>query len=208
MNIVRDLVIRKEAPAKQQVAFGAVYAPGVIDSQNDFMRADEIRKAAYDFLRRGTTDAIDTQHNNEKNGAYVVESFLSKKGDPDFPIEGTWVVGIHVPCADLWGKIEKGEIGGLSMEVVAKRVQNQDAPTRKARYANGKAKGKTYKTGDHEHTYEVAYGPNGEFLGGHTLPDESGHVHVIKGGVTTEEHADHRHRFSTLEHFDCLEEAA
>lgn len=206
MQIVRDLVIRKEAAAKkQQVAFGAVYAPGVIDSQRDFMRADEIRKAAYDFLRRGTTDAIDTQHNNEKNGAYVVESFLSKKGDPDFPIEGTWVVGIHVPDADLWDKIEKGEIGGLSMEVVARRIHDQDAPTRKALFANGTARGKTFKTGDHEHTYEVSYGPNGEFLGGRTN-EVDGHFHVIKGGVITEEVGDHRHRFSTLEHFE--EEAA
>lgn len=204
MQIVRDLVIRKRdaAVAKQQVAFGAVYAPGVIDSQRDFMRADEIRKAAYDFLRRGTTDAIDTQHDNQKNGAYVVESSLSKKGDPDFPIEGTWVVGIHVPNEELWGKIEKGEIGGLSMEVVARRIPDQDAPTRKNLFVNGKAKGRTFKTGDHEHEYEVSYGPNGEFLGGRTTPAEDGHFHIIKGGVTTEEHGDHRHRFSTLEHFE------
>ena len=202
MNIVRDIVIRKEeAAAKQQVAFGAVYMPGVVDSQNDFMRADEIRKAAYDFLRRGTTDAIDTQHNNQKSGAYVVESFLSKAGDADFPIPGTWVVGIHVPDADLWAQIEKGEIGGLSMEVVARRLNDQPVTERKARYANGKAKGKTYKTGDHEHTYEVAYGPNGEFLGGRT-DEVDGHFHVIKGGVITEEVGDHRHRFSTIEHFE------
>lgn len=210
MLVTRNLVVRKAAPGEtpQQVAYGAVYMPDVVDSQNDFMRADEIRKAAHGFLRRGTTDAIDTHHNNVKNGSHVVESFLTKEGDPDFPIPGTWVVGIHVPDPVLWAQIEKGEIGGLSMEVIARRHEGRDVPTRKLRSATGKATGCTYKTGDHEHTYEIEYGPNGEFMGGRTN-EVNGHFHLIragKTGVVTEEAADHRHRFSTLEHFEMVPE--
>lgn len=204
MRVTADIVFRK-GEAKQQVAFGVVYMPNVVDTHGDFMRADEIRKAAYDLMRRGTTDAIDTRHNNQKSGAYIVESFLSRKGDPDFPIEGSWVVGIHVPDPELWAEIEKGELGGLSMEVVAKRKAGVDVDaTLTPLYANGTAIGKTQEASNHEHTYEVAYGEDGGFLGGRTNTVD-GHFHIIKSGaigVLTEETLGHSHRFSTIEHFE------
>lgn len=208
MLVTRDLIVRKAEPGSTplQIAYGAVYMPDVVDSQGDFMRPDEIRKAAHGFLRRGTTDAVDTNHNNLKNGSHIVESFLSKSGDPDFPIPGTWVVGIHIPDPALWAAVEKGEIGGLSMEVIAKRHKDRDVATRRLRYPGGKATGSTYKTGDHEHTFEVEYDAEGNFLGGRTN-EVNGHYHLIKAGktgVVTENTLDHCHRFSTLEHFEMI----
>lgn len=206
MLISTNLVVRKgEQSTRQQVAFGVVYMPNVVDSQGDFMRADEIRKAAYDLMSRGTTDEIDIQHDGKKCGAYIVESFIARKGDEDFPIEGSWVVGIHIPDKDIWELVEKGEIGGLSMEVLAVRRSGVEVGVEAvAKFANGTATGTTHKTGDHEHTYTVKYGPNGEFLGGVTDAGPDGHVHEIKSGVSTELFGDHRHRFSTVEHFDFL----
>lgn len=208
MLVTREvpLTIRKDAAAaKLQIAYGAVYMPDVVDSQGDFMRAEEIRKVAHSFLAKGTTDAIDTNHNNLKSGSRVVESFISKAGDPDFPIPGSWIVGIHVPDPVLWEQIEKGEIGGLSMEVMAHRHMDQPVADRKLK--NAKAKGRTYKSGDHDHEYELEFAADGSIIGGITT-EVNGHRHKIragKTGVITEE-ADgtnpHRHRFSTVEHFE------
>lgn len=195
--------------AKAQVAIGAVYIPNVIDSQGDWMTAEEIQKAAYKFMAMEKLDVVDVMHDNKKVGARIVESYITRKGDPDFEIPGTWAVGIHVPDPVLWGKIESGELGGFSMEVLARRLLNVEPEKKRAlKFENGTAIGRTFKheTDDaaHDHSYEAVY-KNGKFAGGRTNvhTDKNGipHFHTILGGVITEEALGHRHRFSTLEHF-------
>jgi len=123
------IVVRKRAPAteaqasvlgiieEQRVVIGAVYVPEQLDTHGDFMTAEEIRKGAYDYMRKADALAqIDTNHDNVRTGSYVVESFISRKGDPDFKIEGTWVVGVHIPDDDVWEAVKRGEINGFSME--------------------------------------------------------------------------------------------
>lgn len=100
--------------ADKQLAFGVVYAPDELDSHGDFMVAEEIEKMAYDFMMSGKVNRIDTDHDKEENGSRVVESFIARKDDPDFP-EGAWVMGIYIPDEEIWKSIKKGDLTGFSM---------------------------------------------------------------------------------------------
>lgn len=185
----------KSVKEAKQIVYAEVYAPDRCDADNEFMRAEHIEKMAHDFLRAMKLDAVDHQHDQEnKDGCCVVESFIARKGDPDF-IEGAWVVGVHIDNADLWGKVLKGEINGFSMEAMVHKhtgdVEMEVPPV---------LSGKTLKSEDSDHTHEfhVAYSPDGTFLGGKTTTVD-GHFHVIKRGTATESSEGHNHRFAHME---------
>lgn len=96
---------------------GIVYEPMREDSHGDYMEEAEIVKAAYYFAKNG--DKVDLQHSFEPlDGATVVENWIAKA---DFEIDGeaiskgTWLMTVEVTDADIWDKIEKGEITGFSM---------------------------------------------------------------------------------------------
>lgn len=172
---------------EKQLVFGIVYAPEVPDSQNDFMKSEEIMKAAYSWMAKGKPHCIDIEHNKKATEAFVVESFVARKGDPDF-IEGSWVVGVHIPDRDLWELVKKGEFNGFSMMGNACRQEAVDMEV------PGEVNGLTKSENGHVHEFSVAYAPNGEFIGGVT-DTVDGHYHVIKRGTVTEEAADHCHTF-------------
>jgi hypothetical protein len=181
--------------AELRIVWAEVYAPGVPDTDGDFMDAATIQKMAYDFMRAMKLDQIDRQHNNQLvDGARVVESFIARKGDPDF-IEGAWVVGVHVPDDETWRAIKSGEINGFSMEALVNRTQTEltfDLPP--------VLQGMTSKGGDdlHEHEFFVKYDAEGNLVGGATSM-VNGHRHQIRRGTTTETEAGHMHRFSFVE---------
>lgn len=97
--------------------YGVVYAPDEEDAQGDWADAETIRKAADEFMLAGRSFNVDMEHDFKYAPAYVAESWLVKSGDPVFPdeTEGAWAVGIQVTDTDLWGKIEEGEVAGLSL---------------------------------------------------------------------------------------------
>lgn len=184
----------KKKDAAQRIVFAEVYAPSRPDSDAEFMRPQEIQKMAYQFMKDMNLSAIDQQHNNQEvDGACVVESFIARKGDPDF-IEGAWVVGMHINNDAVWAKVEKGEINGFSMEaLVTKHPQDVDIEI------PSELQGKTYKADDgHEHVFHVSYDEHGQFLGGHT-DIVNKHSHEIRRGTSTELSAGHSHRFSHVE---------
>ena len=85
------------------------------------MTAVEIQKMAHEFIRAGKMAQIDLMHGNKiVSGASVVESFVADETDSRF-LPGSWVIGVHIPDAQLWGAIKKGEIGGFSMEALVTR---------------------------------------------------------------------------------------
>jgi hypothetical protein len=177
-----------------QIVYGEVYAPDVPDAQGDFMTSVEVRKMAHAFLLKGNMRKVDTQHDNKENGSGVVESFIARDGDPDF-LSGAWVVGIHVPDATLWAKVKSGELNGFSFEGMvqsAKRLIALEVPE--------DFTGPTDMAEGHNHVYVVKLGDSGEFLGGWTVADDSGHQHEIKRATVTEPPVGnpdgHRHRFS------------
>lgn len=177
----------KKSDDELQIVWGEVYVPDVPDSQNDFMVRDEIMKMAYNWMAKGQPRCIDMEHNGEKVDAFVVESFVARKGDPDF-IEGAWVVGVHIPNVPVWQAVKKGEFNGFSMYGRANRREAVD------KEVPGEVTGLTKAEGGHSHEFSVAYAPNGEFIGGVTSEVE-GHYHVIRKGTMTEEAAGHSHTF-------------
>ena len=189
----KQLAIKK-ADEEQQIVYGEVYAPMIPDSDGDFMDAETIRKAAHNFLKNQLTDKVDTDHDNNTNGSIVVESFIARKDDPVF-IEGSWVVGVHVPDADLWDQIKKGEINGFSMEALVHGEETEleiEIPD--------VIEGGTTEEDGHTHRFFVKFAENGDFLGGVT-DQVNGHHHSINHGTHTGITDDHKHKFSFVEGF-------
>ena len=179
----------------KQVVFAEVYAPGVIDSQGDFMTQEEIEKMAWRFMSQGRVSKVDTQHDLIDNGSLVVESFTAREGDPDF-IKGAWVVGMKLPDKE-WRLAKDGQLNGFSMYgqgIRKERMVEMEIPD------DGMLKGHTSEAEGHEHEYVVTFDKSGNFLGGRTVPDKSGHIHNIEKGPATERILEHSHRFSFMEY--------
>lgn len=100
---------------------GVVYEPDVADSEGDFTTADEIKKAAYLFMKNRKTTNIDKQHDETPDEGFVAESWIVQKNDARLPDakEGSWAVVIKVENDETWEGIKSGEITGLSMGGVA-----------------------------------------------------------------------------------------
>lgn len=101
---------------------GVVYEPMVKDAHDNFMREDEIEKAAHWFMKNG--NAVDIQHSFEKaDGLTVVESSVTK-ADQEIEGEqikkGTWLMTVEVNNDEVWKAVENGELTGLSMGGVGK----------------------------------------------------------------------------------------
>ncbi len=114
--------------SEDMVVYGVVYAPGEPDAHGDYTTAEEIKKAAWKFLREGRVRNVDVEHTYREAPAYVAESWLSKGNDPLFPDEpeGTWIVGIKVEDENLWKRIKKGEYRGFSLAGTARAVEKSE----------------------------------------------------------------------------------
>lgn len=185
----------KKVDARQQIVYGEVYVPNMLDSHGDFMTPEQVEKMAHNFMRRGLVRAVDTEHDLQENGSTIVESFVARGGDPDF-VEGAWVAAVHVQDPQLWAMIERGDINGFSMFGKARqqeRVLEIEIPD------DGVVKGETAEGGEpvHTHRYELRFDDGGNFLGGEAVGTD--HTHRISHGTSTDTADGHSHRFSFLE---------
>ena len=182
----------KKADDELHVVFGEVYAPGMPDSQGDYMTAVEIRKMAYEFMRSGKLGNIDQEHNNQTFGAWIVESFIARANDPDFLLD-SWVIGVHVPDPVQWAAVKNGTYNGLSLD-----GEGDHVPGEVTLNIPEWLTGETSAARGHEHAFTVRYAKDGSFLGGETDVVQ-GHSHAIERGTVTEEADGHTHRFSFVE---------
>ena len=196
-----NVVSIKKVDAEQQLVYGEVYAPGIPDSQGDYMTAETIQKMAHEFLAQGRVKKIDIGHDESESGCVVVESFIAREDDSVF-IPGSWVLGVKV-ADHLWPLVKSGELNGFSFGGRGVRRDKKleiDMPL--------KVSGMTMSSDGHEHEFIVFYSEEGDFLGGHTAPGGSdGHMHDIRRGTLTEEAAGHAHRFSFVEGLLSVREA-
>lgn len=188
-----------KADEELQIAWGVVYMPEIKDSHGDFMTAEEIRAMAYRWMAQGDPEAVDLNHDQKNSGARIVESFIVRDGDPDFPVPGSWVVGVHVPDVMLWKAIKDGVYNGFSMEALVTHGPSEllvpDFPA--------VIVGKTFPGPDgHVHTFMARYDADGVFKGGRAYAADGtdGHTHTIKKAVVSEETDGHAHRFALVEH--------
>lgn len=126
---------------EKHLVYGVVYAPDDADAHDDFATAEEIEKAAHNFLAKSNTQkAVDTQHNLvPEDGVTIVESAIIKgkhsilTGEPD----GTWFIVTKIDNEEIWKSVKDGTYTGYSLYGFAERIEKEKSE---------KAKGKKFES--------------------------------------------------------------
>lgn len=172
---------------ERRIVYGIVYTPDMLDSRMGYSNQEEIESLAYRFMQLTLAQVVDTQHNNEPNGSFPVESFVAREGDPDFPA-GSWVVATKVVDDALWQEVLAGNYNGYSVEMMTRRrlheVTLASHPT---------LVGETEPTNEHSHTYYLEINSKGDIIRGNTSED-NGHSHEIVRNSVTSVYDNHSHR--------------
>ena len=180
-----------------KVVKGVVYQALDIDTDGETMSVEDVQKAAWNFLAQRKEKNIDIQHDWQESGCMVVESYLTEKGDPNFP-ENSWVMAVK--CTDdVFQKVIDGELNGFSFggysEKFAQKVLLEVAK---------QAVGETYENLNkevipgHKHSFIVWYDNDGKIVKGHT-DTVDGHQHTISYGTSTDKSVGHSHRIDLSE---------
>jgi len=197
---VARLLVKSE-PGYEQVVFAEVLVPfrGDVDGQGDAVSAAQIKQAAYNFLKANRINKIDVMHNNQENGAYIVESFVARANDSDGFIEGAWVVGIKVEDPITWNQILKGEINAVSPGGYNYKKHLTEVKATVTKSVSGITDVSTHTLiPSHSHQYNVVFRPDRKIVPTNT--DFSlDHSHRIIKGSATELNLDHAHRFVVME---------
>lgn len=174
----------------RRLIFGEVYAPNKIDAYGWYMEPHEVEKMAHKFMRLDLSKVIDTNHDNVPNGAYPVQSFIARAGDPQFS-EGAWVLGVKITNEALWQRVVNGELNAFSMEIYVKKV-----PAVVQYETVTKQVGMTEPAEDgHRHYLYAEIDPTtGRVIGGRTSVVD-GHTHDIMLNSVTEKSNNHSHRY-------------
>lgn len=116
---VRFLVPIEKGDSPQRVTYGVVLEPDIEDLQGDVMTAEDIEKAAYDWMERSQHGGC--MHASLVEGAKVVESYIAPC---DIPVQtaggtetikkGSWVLAMRWP-PEIWESIQEGELTGYSV---------------------------------------------------------------------------------------------
>ena len=105
-----------KAKADEHIVYGIVYQPDEEDSQGDEANAEEIRKAAYQFMEEVQTFKL--MHKGSNVRVRILENYIAPV---DFEIEGksvkkgTWVLVTRILDKKIWKAIKKGKLTGYSM---------------------------------------------------------------------------------------------
>ncbi len=186
-----ELPIHKLDKANQ-IVYGVVYEPYAIDTDFETITKEHVAKMAWDFISEGRYLNIDVQHNFQKSGAMVVESFIVRKGDPDFP-EDSWVLGVKVPD-DVWEKVLSGDLNGFSLAGPASKSPARVIIEIEKQIVGTTAESTVDVLPAHKHNYVINYNKEGRVVSGKT-DSVLEHFHVIKAETACEKSLDHSHRF-------------
>ncbi len=102
---------------EERFVLGIVLEPEVKDSQGDIYSAEEVRKAAHDYM--ANFQNIGLMHQTIINGkAQILESYLAPatfKIDGQSVKKGTWLFGVRVTDDDVWTECKEGGLTGFSI---------------------------------------------------------------------------------------------
>jgi hypothetical protein len=99
----------------QQIVYGVVSEPGVIDLQGDRLSKSEIRAACHKFMQTG--QRIGKEHSGVAK-ASIIESYIAPtdfKCNGQVVKSGSWVMAVKIHDNDLWQAVKKGDITGFSI---------------------------------------------------------------------------------------------
>lgn len=124
-KFVPVFAVAKEGTEQQStdehIVYGIVYEPDTEDAQGDAATAEEIKKAAYQFMEK--VQVFKVNHDGENVDVKVLESYLAPV---TFSIgkrkvkKGTWVLVTRVLDEKIWKAIKDGKLTGYSMAGYAK----------------------------------------------------------------------------------------
>ncbi|MBU1483194.1 MAG: 2'-5' RNA ligase family protein [Gammaproteobacteria bacterium] len=127
------LLKKAEEVGDEQFVLGVVLVPEEYDRQDDIYSAEEIRRAAHNFVIGLITSDhyLGQQHNGPfKMGVDVVmvESYLAavdmqipvvrdgvETGEVEVVPKGTWMMGWKILDDDLWARFKRGDFTGFSI---------------------------------------------------------------------------------------------
>jgi len=184
------ILIKNEA---EHFVMGEVYVPLSADTDDDFLLKEDVRKMAWNFLAKGRHLQIDTGHDLIPNGCVVVESFIARKGDPEFK-EGSWVMGVQVTDPDIWNAVQKGELNGFSFWSQDYNVVTIDnVPIRQITKLEGQTElTKTEIYAEHDHDLAMSFDDDGRVIPTFT-GERLNHRHKVSKTTATDL-SDHAHR--------------
>jgi hypothetical protein len=103
------------------IVAGIVYEPDVKDAQGDSASAEEIKKAAYDFMLNSMK--IGLMHEKDvSDKVRIVECYLAPvpfEMGGQFVKKGSWVMVLKIQDEDIKRQVKDGELTGLSMSGTA-----------------------------------------------------------------------------------------
>ena len=114
-------ILAIEKKGDEHIVYGIVYEPDTVDAQGDSASAEEIEKAAQDFMENVQTFKI--MHKGKPVNIKVLQSFVAPV---DYTInkrkvkKGSWVLVTRVLDKQLWKDIKAGKFTGYSMAGSAK----------------------------------------------------------------------------------------
>lgn len=184
-----DFVEIKKIDNDKQIVYGEVYAPYVLDTHGEFMLPEDIKRMAHEFMSlKYLPRTIDTNHDQKSNGSYPIESFIARKGDPDYT-EGAWVLGVQIADKQIWKSVKSGKLNGFSMQTLIRKkpvvIDLEYTPSNL---------GVTEETDGHNHIFYAELDESGRVIRGVTSTDNN-HSHTIVKGTATEVSNGHSHRF-------------
>jgi hypothetical protein len=191
---MESLALKTFSSGEYHYVFGEVYAPLQVDTDGETMAAGDIQKLAHGFIASGKVNSIDIQHSSEPvDGLEVVESFIARKGDPDYR-EGSWVLGVRMRDGPVWEAVKGGKLNGFSFAAVVKKAHMR-VLVELDKIASGETEMSTFDSvASHKHRFYVEVDSGGRVSFGTTSP-EAGHFHLIKGASVTETADGHNHRY-------------
>lgn len=106
--------------------YGEVLVPDDVDSQGDYMSAEDIEKAAHSYLENSRVVGSSHTHSVQ---ASPVESYIAPHdftssgpyGDQKIK-KGSWILGVKIKDPDEWQKVLNGDYQGFSVGGFGTRV--------------------------------------------------------------------------------------
>lgn len=187
-------IFKTETHGTHHYVYGVVYSPLQVDTDWETMCAEDIRKMAHNFLAEARVSEIDLMHDSQPCGAVVVESFIARKGDPDYP-EGAWVLGVRMEEGPIWEAVRTGKLNGFSVGgIVQKAPKTVLVDLVQISSGSTESNTDTETLPAHQHEFYVEFSEDGRVSFGSTS-EVLGHTHRITGTVVTGESLGHTHRY-------------
>lgn len=119
--------IAKQGAEEERFTLGIVLEPDVVDAQGDRYSKEEVRRACHRFAEFYWNTGL--MHREIANGRIVIlENYLAPSdftADSGEPVkEGTWLQGRGYRDDEIWAKIKRGELTGLSIGGTGVRISS------------------------------------------------------------------------------------